>query len=579
MIEAIVDRISEYCKSLKKEKYFSETHKLISEMQENISYHAVFGVFPYKLINSAAPSEDAKEFKYRKENYKQVTKPVWDRQLSQTYRIFNEQNFSINYKDDVFKQYFCEEYPTYQSLLKFFKDYVHKQKFADANSVVAVKPKFLPTKEIDGEIVFDQSQEISPIAEMYSAKQVFEYAEGEYCLLLSNSKNKLQDGEGLIFEFYDKNDIWIIRQIGEKTEYKFEYEIFYSHNYGVLPAWKLQGIPIYHPIEMIYYSHFACAIPNLDQAAFLSNTQFGVIHKNAFPTRWYYEDTCAGCDGRGRYEDGEDWTTCNQCKGTGKKFTFSWGKDYVIPMPQNLIDQDTTQLPNPPFGTHDPTTTAIEFLEAKIKTLLDTAFLNLLDNSEKPTGKSATEILEEKDNKSSFFIQISNEEFSLLKKIFDAHGFMRWGEKYLKNSIEINEPVEFGMRTSAELTDEFKIAAEAKLPSVFQEKLLLENLKQRFKGDVSMQRKMNIVVKSDVLLTKTDIEISSLISNNIIPKWRATLHLYAFQILNELNELYGDGFFEKPDEEIRQLLIAESKKIDSETQTRSADSILNELTK
>ncbi len=142
MIEIILQRIVEWGKSQKKGKdnYFSDYHEKISKHARNLSYHAEFGVFPSELIEKAAPNEDSKEFDYRKANYKQVTKPAWDKALSFTYRVFNEQNFSIIWKDEDYEKYFNYEFPKYGDFVKFFIDVIPKMKFADPNAVVVVRP-------------------------------------------------------------------------------------------------------------------------------------------------------------------------------------------------------------------------------------------------------------------------------------------------------------------------------------------------------------------------------------------------------------------------------------------------------
>ena len=133
--------------------------------------------------------------------------------------------------------------------------------------------------------------------------------------------------EGLFLELYDANNIYYIRQYGERDNYLFELELYYSHNWDYLPAWRLGGIPKYSENEYYYHSYFSGALPNLDQAAIFSSTQFGVISKVAYPTRWYYSDDCYTCNGNG-FEldlDGEGSKRCTSCGGTGKSFTCSWG--------------------------------------------------------------------------------------------------------------------------------------------------------------------------------------------------------------------------------------------------------------
>ena len=54
------------------------------------------------------------------------------------------------------------------------------------------------------------------------------------------------------------------------------------------------------------------------------------------------------------------------CKGSGKRMTFSPFRDYEIPMPENLVGADTTQLPTPPFGSESPDTIGVRVSKERV---------------------------------------------------------------------------------------------------------------------------------------------------------------------------------------------------------------------
>lgn len=585
-IDDIVGRLNKWGTGSKKEPYYSSAHKFISQLRERVSYHSDYDVFPEKLIASAAPNESAAEFKYRKSNYKQKTKPVWDKALSATYRIFNEQNYKIDWKEKDYKEYFTYTYPVHGDYVQFFKDVVHKMKFADPNAVLAVKPSYIPGEFIGDEFIADQSKQIEPIAELFVADCVFEYIEGVYCLLKTQRKSDITVAgktkkEGLIFELYDTNTIYLLTQTGDQKDWLFDVSEYYQHNWESLPAWKLKGHVQYDAVERLYYSYFMGAVADLDEALFLNSTLFGATNRVAFPTRWFYEDACSSCSGKGftiDYSSGNDTKIpCELCGATGKKMTWTWGKDIVIPMPENLTATDTTQLPTPPAGVIDPSVASLTFLNDKVKALLDSAFIPLnIETASKPNGQTATEVAIDRDEFFSFLIQISKEEFYLLIQSIDAHAYMRWGDAYEGKRITVSPPTEFELRNSQERIAEIGTAKTSGMPQAYIDKLITEDVSQRFQSDTDIQRVVELGIYCDGLQGLSDGTITNLINRGVIDKWKETLHYYKFNYLYALVNADA-SYLEKSNDEIKAELEAKAKADTLVPAQRKADDILQSL--
>jgi len=291
-IELIISTLTKDLSSRKKSEreYYDQTHKEISELAEQVSYHAEFGEFPDKLFEKACPNQTNEEFQYNKETYRQKTKASWDKAVASTYRIWNKQNYVIEYPDQDVQNYFTYEYPVYGNFEKWFQDEVHPLKLADPNAVIAVLP-LIPMVEEDGELKVDQTQEISPYCQIFDADDVWYY--GEFAMLESEEESEILVGgklkkEGLIFYIFDEVNIYRAVQFGKQEDYTFEYDIFYTHDWGYLPVFKLKGIPS----EGIYHSYFMGAIPFLEDAI-LTDANFRALkHMLAYPTRWYYTYKC-----------------------------------------------------------------------------------------------------------------------------------------------------------------------------------------------------------------------------------------------------------------------------------------------
>lgn len=577
-IEEIVSSLTKWGKNYRendeKTHHYSDQHLFRCEVAEKLSYHAVFDVFPTKLINSAAPNEDAKEFDYRKKNYKQVTKPYWDKALAATNRIYNKQNYTIEWKDEEVKEFFTYSYPVHGDYEQWFIDNVHPMKFADPNAVLAIKPQFIPGEEIEGEFIVNQTEPITPMAILYPGPDVFIYKD-EMTLIRTQEKSWVKFSgrmqmTGLIFELYDSTTIYRIIQVGDKVDYTFEVVEFYEHGWEQKPAWCLKGIPKPDPEEILYYSHFQCALPSLDEAAVLNSTRFAVTNKVAFPTRWYYEDSCDVCQGTGRIENYETNLSerCTACGGDGKKMTWTWGKDFVIPMPDNVTQTDTTTLPNPPFGTEDGKVETIKYLGEETKDLCANAFMNLnIYITNKATGVTATEIEDDKDELISFLIKISREEFYLQQESIDAHTWMRWAKEEV---VEVKEPNEFRVRSSADITEEIKLAKEAKLPLPYQYKLLQEGIQQRFKNDSVIDDVLRVVNVIDPMMGMDDNAVNQLGNTGVVDKWRVTLHYFIFNLItSELEK--NPNFLEQEIETIKGVLEAAAKAMTPTTTNKAAD--------
>lgn len=561
-IEEIVAKLTAWGKNYKerdpKTHYFSEAHKFRCETAERLSYHAVFDVFPEKLISSAAPNESAAEFNYRKKNYKQKTKAYWDKAIAATNRIFNTQNYTIEWGDEKIKEYFTYTYPTHGDYVQWFIDNAHPEKYADPNAVLVVKPETIPGEMIEDEFVVDQSVALSPISQIFGGEDVFEFY-SEYCLLRSPEKSPVMFSSkmqmiGLVFEVYDENKIWKIIQIGDKTDYKFDVIEFYTHNWDQKMAWLLKGIPKPDPFEVLYYSHFQCALSSLDEAAVLNSTAFAVTNKFAFPTRWYYEDSCSVCSGNGWNENYETHNkdTCQTCKGTGKKMTWTWGKDLVVQLPDNGVSGiDTTQLPTPPGGTISGSVDEAKHLDEKTEKLCREAFMNLnIHITDKATGVTATEVEDDKDELISFLIKIAREEFDLMQESIDAHTWLMMSKEQI---VEVREPNEFRVRSSADITEELKTAVEAGFPQPYLFKLLEEGIQQRFKNDSQMDQVIKIVSLVDPMMTTSETTIQQLSNTGVLDKWRVNLHYFIYNfIYSELEK--NDKFLEGKVEVIKKTL-------------------------
>jgi hypothetical protein len=523
---------------------YNPVYKRSVELEEEMETHMEAKHFPEKLFKSKAPNENPEEFNYRKSIYQPVTKPFMNRAFRTINRIWNDSNYTIgNWKEEDHKEYFEVQYPKHKSIVAFFRSVVTKFKLRDPNGVIAVKPRKIPTlKDKDGNLVADQSKLIEPTAVLYESEQVILFEEDQFALIELREKSLVKHSQsmeksGRIFEFYDENNIWRIEQVGKKTDYQFEYTIYYEHNLGKLPVTKLKGEPCESEDNYtVYESYLMPAIPNLNIALYNHNTLEMSITNDAFPQRWEYVDPCnyEGCEGGYITYDSDKKSACPSCKGTGHTERHS-----PLGVKQVYIGDRLTQgaenLSMPPAGYIAPDTATLEFRHTKYLKDVEQAFaflnIDVSNSNVKPGEETATGKRIDREELFSFLLLISNELFDLLDQTIDVIGKMRYGTF---EGPEITKPVDFSIRSNEELIQEMVDAKAAFVPDIIIQKQLKEYALNRFNTSHEVTKFLDIVFKVDRLLTLTQQDIVLQKTIGAVINWEVILHTSIYTFLEQL---------------------------------------------
>lgn len=522
------------------------------EMADKVRVHAD-GTFPDLLFKEKAPNESIKEFEYRKAIYKARTKAFWHKALGVVNRIWNRNNFQIDGFEDKPKfdndgqrasEYFNDDYPQYNSIESYFESVVTDWKLKDPNAVLAVKPRMLPFMEDEnGDLIDDQTELIDPVAIIYSSEQLIKYTEDVSAMILLREKSVVDVGTikkkiGLIFEVYDEVNIWRLVQVGEQKDFRFEFILYYEHNLGYLPVWKLRGKPLQREEEALFQSYFFPAVPNLDASALNYSNLDISIYTSVFPHKWEMVERCTaqGCvNGLKTFDQKE--IECEICAGSGFKSISSSLGTMQVQMPTALNDS-SKDVPTPPFGFVSPDPKILEFLMEMIETDIINAFTFMnIDISGDKVKASDTALgkMIDREELFSFLLTMSNELFALLKLAVNAIGEMRYGEDFQEPNIK--PPVTFAIRNEMELIEEMKLAKEAGLPLPAFKKLLMEYLAKRFNNDVNLEKMLNLVAFTDTLMTSTEQEILMKLNSGSIAKWEAILHKDIYMFIEEDPEI------------------------------------------
>lgn len=550
---------------------FNPIYKDTILLHLEVAVHSDIHHFPYNLLKEKAPNQTVKEWEYQKHLYQNPTNATWERAKDKTKIIGNPQNFSITGWDDMQREYFYEDYPAYSSLESYFFDIVRDKKIDFPNQALVVRPKEIPMKLVNDELVPDQSVEIEPIAVIYEERQIIKFKEDVFCLILTDEKSLVNIGdkiveEGLVFEFYDKNAIYKAMQFGNKSDMIFNIFEWYCHDWGKLPCQKLKGKPIQKNNEILYASHFAKAIPDLNDVIRLHSNLMMSTYTIAFPRIIELVDKCRferngnRCNG-GQIFDAETKSNvdCPSCKGTGKTSNRDVTGVYEVDAEQGFSGNDYTLPLNPPVQFVSPNAEILKYLMELIDMKRKHAFKFLIDKNEKET---ATGKLMNREEDHSFIINFSSELFDLFDFAIKAIGFMRFQNAFVEPHV--NEPASFSFRTNQEITEEIGKAKEDNLTQPYMKALHLESVNTRFNADPNVQQEVKFTQTIDRLWDASKTEVIALVSSKGATRLEQVIHDSITSIIAMLEQQFGvNEFWQKSFDEKQKLVVEKAKEIES----------------
>lgn len=538
VVSVLKDTVSSQVHSIHKDEKekipeFNKIYLSSIEMRRTIGWHADFGTYPKELFETLAPNQTDLERDYIKDTYEQNTLPVWAKGTSVVNRIFNEQNYSLTFKEDdsVFKDesaqdYFRKDYPISGDIIKYWEQTYSPEKAKDPNALAVAVPKEVPEED---------TRLIEPVVKIYGAQKVIKFHKDLFALVLTDMKSEVIDEndkkvkEGKVFELFDTQYIWRITQIGKKKDLKFEIEIWFEHNLGFLPARKLKGEPIVIENEVLFKSYFYNAVPLLNQALYDSSVLQLSKVSHAFLEKWELFEKCEYKDEHGNYCDHGrifregSYTECPECRGTGRDNPSGPLKTKFVKLPDQMLDGEFIK---PPYaGFVDRPIDILKFLEESIEKNEVKAFMNLnIDITDTPNGQTATESKLDREELFNFLLRYSNEVWDDLDFFLGALGNMRYGDKYQGHTLQ--KPQEFSIRSVGELTLELN----TNIPAIAKREINNEILHTRFSTEADTVRIEKLKQTIDRLYDLDDLTIQGRKAIGTVANWEVILHdgFYSF---------------------------------------------------
>lgn len=580
-VKGFIDQIkigsTPYLQSDKKPMSFNPIYAKAVSLKNRIEIHTELDNKPLEMMEKRAPYEDDRQYKYRKENWNNVTMPYFEKAIGVLNRIWNPSNYSVNWKQTQLeeKEYFETGIPLFRSIESYFEQIPTVIKITDPNAILVVKPYFLPTKEVEtdeGRVqLYDNSQYIPAIPVVVGCEDVMDYMEGVYAIILLKEKSLIKEGtkmvrDGLIFEIYDTENIYRIVQVGKKSDWKFtDPEIYYNHALGYLPCQKLKGTPKQKGVHVYYESVFIKAIPNLDQALYYnSNLDLSIVN-HLSPQRSEIVDKCdeVGCNnGYLHYEiDGVPATKpCHKCKGAGTISNIGPMMVKQITMPTS--NDPTPAIPTPGIYYTSPPYEPLEFVDKKIESLIIGAFsfVNIdVSNSKVKGSDVALSKTIDREELFAFILKFSNEVFDLFDWSIETIGKMRFGKKF--EQPEVAAPTTFEIRTEGDLTEEVTESSKNAVPEIYKKEVLKQLINKRFSSQLLVEKSAQLIFAVDRLITCSNLEIAGMIARGSAHVWEDILHSSASSFLEEF--LINDpNFFKLEYEEQKKALVDKAKEVE-----------------
>lgn len=543
-------------------------YRLAVEMMEQIEVHASKGKFPEKLFLSRSPNETDAEYLYRRANYKNTTRPIWQDYLATVSRANADQNWSFSTDDERLKDYIYN-YPRYGTIDAFLKSVLTPIKEKDANGIIAVEPLKVQLKtDVEGNvmIVDDVAQiadeQIEPVPVYYSAKNVVGQEIGEWYMVIADEKSEVTfQGkvvkDGLVCYIFDSENIYQFRQIGKRINYEFTPVLVrYPHGLGYVPCQKLKGDLSIYEDQMIWISPFSSATDLLDLALLNESNLFVVLattvynYKVAIGTPCTFErDGNACAEGRildiNASGDIPKYDTCPACLGAGLRPRMSPFGVLLINPGGGLNESGDSAIHGDYLKLVGPPTEAPKLLREEIKGLEYRArkILHLPDADSSVTGdegRTATGSLSKARSTTAFIEPIATQRFEILDFILNTTNQMMFLDP---QEYTLEYPKTFDIETPSDY-----LAMIAQLQEQGAPPLLVNSYIQKFFSSLMYTNKQTegaykLLLREDLLLTMTREDINLRIAAETIEPWRDTLHQAGIQILTILlieNERFFD---------------------------------------
>lgn len=571
-IPAIIDSVIEIRKKLNKKsllpqeqsEYFAG-YREFAEWKDQITNHTVKGKKAIKLISVKAPNQSPEELQYVIDNYKQITLPVSFEFLSVIGRGLHDSNWSIEYAEDAsdiqsadmgFKKYLevdIASTPLRMSYDSWFKFVLPSIKLNDSMGVVGFKPyKEEATVEVEGEQVIAGDSLPEPIPFYYSSDRVLSNMDWGYLLVETNNYSIVEKAgkrvrEGLIFELWDDQNIWVIEQTGKQHEWVFSERLYLNHQLGYIPATYLKGIARYNDDgSLAWQSPFLMVTDILDEVLLDGCNLRSMKASSVYPQKIMLGNDCQFIDEeshnpcRGGYilkKDGVGLYTCPSCHGTGMT-TRTGVLNTLYVRGKNSLDEGDGIKPSEAMDFISPDVGIPKFLREEITQGIINAMsilhLKTTNTVAQPSAvdNTATGMVLDEKGKYAFIKSVVDQLFDIKEFGLKCMGEIRYGLDFVVPVV--NRPISYDFNTEGDYLNQIAAAQEAGATPVVIASYVYKYLQAIFYDNPRTAKMYDVIIAADRLFTMTKEQIIQELPRNLIQNWEVVLHDSALTFVADL---------------------------------------------
>jgi hypothetical protein len=483
------------------------------------------------------PSEPEWAIKYKKDNYRAITKAPFKKiqnaiakiQKARDLIITPSEKNSPKIKDsETLYSYVFERLPKYNSINQWFFNFQIKNYLTDSNGVVVIAPKYVLDDDYLEEYQNKPTNEfIKPIPYSFSITKV-KYFEDDL-LIIEEEKNE--------WFVVDENNYYFIKR--DHVKEKYTTTLLYSHNLGYLPAIVNGGVMTSEDDDIYYESWIAGILPDFDQALLENIDKNVTIKQHLYPERVEFtQNECTTCNGTGSITKSNSFgrnvtSSCNSCGGDG----FSSGSPFGITKVRPAMGGEDSAIPQwAPVKYVEKDLKPVEFLSKDIDNLIKKGLgaVNMEFLAESPTDQSGVSKAYDYDQTHQFLSNISNDVFGryipfIIKAINDLRysELLEFNQEVLREQLpSINIPNDFDIVTTSVIEEQIGKATQSGISSSIIESMEMDYIAKKYEGSPKEMAYQQNIILLDALRGMTSDDIMTM--NALTPFNPLTLISHSF---------------------------------------------------